>query len=233
MHPFSTGKLINCRVIIRRFISDHWEKGDSQSIERVCSELARSIFSLHNAKSLEEIRGIEGDGAKLYFSVFDDLILNEKESFFFKKRSRRPPLDNMNALLSFLYTLLVNETKSALETVGLDPYVGFLHRDRPGRPGLALDLMEEFRPYMADRLALTLVNRRQLAPSDFIQKETTGVLKILPGKLFRSMAKQKKEEITHPFLGKNSLGLLPYTQALLLSQFLRGDMDDYPPFTWK
>ncbi|NLX90938.1 MAG: type I-C CRISPR-associated endonuclease Cas1 [Firmicutes bacterium] len=233
---FLTGKLINSRVIIRRFISDHGEKCDSQSIKRVCSELAKSIFSLQNAKSLDEIRGIEGDGAKLYFSVFDNLILNDKESFFFKKRTRRPPLDNMNALLSFLYTLLLNETKSALETVGLDPYVGFLHRDRPGRPGLALDLMEEFRPYMADRLALTLVNRRQLIPSDFIQKETSGVFLIDSARktVLEAWQNRKKEEITHPFLGeKIPLGLLPYTQALLLSRFLRGDMDDYPPFTWK
>lgn len=233
---FVTAKLINCRVILRRFVSDHGDKCNIQPIALAGRELARSIVKTNNAKSLEEIRGIEGDGAKLYFSVFDSLILCERDAFFLKKRSRRPPLDNMNALLSFLYTLLVNETKAALETVGLDPYVGFLHRDRPGRPGLALDLMEEFRPYIADRLAITLVNRRQLDAGDFVQKETAGVIMKDSARkiVLEAWQNRKKEEITHPFLEeKIPVGLLPYAQALLLARYLRGDMDDYPPFVWK
>lgn len=233
---FVTGKLINCRVILRRFISDHGDKCSIQPIELVGRDLAKRIIKLSNVKSLDEIRGIEGDGAKLYFSVFDNLILVEKDSFFLKSRSRRPPLDNMNAILSFLYTLLVNETKSALETVGLDPYVGFLHRDRPGRPGLALDLMEEFRPYIADRLALTLINRRQLTPADFVQKETGGVIMKDSARkiVLEAWQNRKKEEIMHPFLEERiPVGLLPYAQALLLARYIRGDMDDYPPFAWK
>jgi len=233
---FVMGKLNNCRVILRRFISDHGDKSNVQLIEMAGQELARSIVKTNNAKSLEEIRGIEGDGAKLYFSVFDNFILCEKDAFFLTKRSRRPPLDNMNALLSFLYTLLVNETKAALETVGLDPYVGFLHRDRPGRPGLALDLMEEFRPYIADRLAITLVNRRQLTSVDFVRKETGGVIMKDSARktVLEAWQNRKREEITHPFLDeKIPVGLLPYAQALLLARYLRGDINDYPPFAWK
>lgn len=233
---FITGKLINCRVVLRRAISDHENKCDVKKIKFVANQLARSILNANNAITLDEIRGIEGDAAKYYFSVFNELILFEKEAFYLHTRSRRPPLDRMNALLSFLYSLLVNETKSALETVGLDPYVGFLHRDRPGRPGLALDLMEEFRPYIADRLALTLVNRRQLNGNDFIQKETGGVLMKDSARkaVLEAWQNRKKEEITHPFLNeKIPTGLLPYAQALLLSRYLRGDLDDYPPFVSK
>jgi len=233
---FVTGKLINCRTILRRFCSDYGNNSNVQFVEVVGKKLANNIVKAANATMLEEVRGIEGDGAKLYFSVFDNLILHDKETFYLKTRSRRPPLDNMNALLSFLYTLLVNETKSALETVGLDPYVGFLHRDRPGRPGLALDLMEELRPYIADRLAITMVNRRQLNASDFVQKETAGVIMKDDARkvVLEAWQNRKREEITHPFLDeKIPVGLLPYAQALLLARYLRGDLDDYPPFAWK
>lgn len=151
-------------------------------------------------------------------------------------RSRRPPLDNVNALLSFLYSLLAHETRSALETVGLDPYVGFLHRDRPGRPGLALDLMEEFRPYIVDRLVLSLINRKQITGSDFIVKESGGVIMKDEARktVLDAWQKRKRDEIVHRFLEeKIPVGLLPYSQAILLSRFLRGDLEDYPPFLWK
>lgn len=233
---FILGKVYNSRTVLRRFISDHGEKGNISEIERVGKELARGFNRLSKASSLDEIRGIEGDLARLYFSVFNNMILSQKESFFMKDRNRRPPLDNLNALLSFFYTLLMHDTKSALETVGLDPYVGFLHRDRPGRTGLALDLMEEFRPYLADRLALNLINRKQITGDDFIKKESGGVIMKDGARktVLEAWQKRKMEEITHPFLEeKISVGLLPYAQALLLSRFLRGDLDDYPPFVWK
>lgn len=233
---FIIGKLVNCRAVIRRFMSDHGNKCGVDNIEPVSKELARSIMRLSRASSLEEIRGIEGEAARYYFSVFDDMILYQKESFYMKERSRRPPLDNINALLSFLYTLLVLEARSALESVGLDPYVGFLHRDRPGRPGLALDLMEELRPYLVDRLVLTLINRRQITGNDFIKKESGGVVMKEGARktVLEAWQRRKREEITHPFLTeKIHIGLLPYAQALLLSRYLRGDLDDYPPFIWK
>lgn len=233
---FIIGKLGNCRVIIRRFLSDHGQKVWESQCKTVNAELAGCIGRLAKAQNLDEVRGIEGEAARKYFSVFDDLILQEKEVFFMKERSRRPPLNNVNALLSFLYTLLAHECRSALETVGLDPYVGFLHRDRPGRAGLALDLMEELRPYMVDRLVLSLVNRRQLTESDFIKKESGGViLKDNARKIvLDAWQKRKQDEITHPFLDeKISVGLLPYAQAMLLARYLRGDIDDYPPFLWK
>ena len=233
---FIIGKLANCRVVLRRFMSDHSDKCNLSQIELISKKLSKSVVRVSQSSSLEEIRGIEGEMAKHYFSVFDDIILCQKESFFMKERSRRPPMDNLNALLSFLYTLLANETKSALETVGIDPYVGFLHRDRPGRPGLALDLMEEFRPYLADRLAMTLINRKQIAGEDFIKKESGGVIMKDRARktVLEAWQKRKREELTHPFLGeKIPVGLLPYAQALLLSRHLRGDLDDYPPFVWK
>lgn len=222
--------------MLRRFISDHANKDDHKGIELVRKQLANSIVRLNEASSLEEIRGIEGETARYYFSVFDVMILCQKESFYMRGRSRRPPMDNTNALLSFLYTLLAHEVRSALGTVGLDPYVGFLHRDRPGRPGLALDIMEEFRPYLVDRLVMTLINRRQITGDDFILKESGGVLMKDGARkvVLETWQKRKTDEITHPFLGeKIPVGLLPYSQALLLSRYLRGDLDDYPPFVWK
>ena len=172
---------------------------------------------------------------KMYFSVFDELILRQRDFFFFTIRSRRPPRDNMNSLLSFLYVLLANEVSSALETVGLDPYVGFLHQDRPGRPSLALDLMEELRPVFADRLALSLVNRNQVNEKGFLHKESGAVIMDNDTRKTVLVAWQdrKKQEITHPYLNeKIPFGLIPYTQALLLARFVRGDLDAYPPFFW-
>jgi CRISPR-associated protein Cas1 len=179
--------------------------------------------------------GFEGSAAKIYFGVFDHLILQQREDFTFKERSRRPPLDNLNSLLSFLYTLLTNDAASALETVGLDPYVGFLHQDRPGRPSLALDLVEELRPVFADRLALSLINRKQIAGKGFTQKESGGILMDDDTRktVLTAWQERKKEEILHPYLKERiPFGLIPHVQAMLLARFLRGDLDAYPPFFW-
>lgn len=231
-----TGKLINSRVVIDRGIRDHAEQVDVDALEKASSYIKSSAARLQNCKTLDEIRGIEGDCAKTYFGVFDELILQQKDSFFMHDRNKRPPTDNLNALLSFLYTLLAHDIQSALETVGLDPYVGFLHRDRPGRASLALDIMEEFRAFFVDRLALSLINRKQITAKGFTTKESGGVL--MDGDtrkdVLTAWQKRKQEDITHPFLKeKISIGLLPYVQALLLARYLRGDLDAYPPFLWK
>jgi CRISPR-associated protein Cas1 len=181
------------------------------------------------------LMGFEGSAAKIYFGVFDQLILQQNADFTFKERSRRPPLDNMNSLLSFLYTLLTNEVASALEVVGLDPFVGFLHQDRPGRPSLALDMMEELRPVYGDRLALSLVNRKQVNGKGFTQKESGGILMDDETRktVLTAWQERKKEEIVHPFLKERiPFGLIPHVQAMLLARHLRGDLDAYPPFFW-
>jgi CRISP-associated protein Cas1 len=178
----------------------------------------------------------EAYGARSYFCVFDHLITTAKNHFFFRERSRRPPLDNVNALLSFLYTLLMHDIVGALETVGLDPAVGFLHRDRPGRPGLALDLMEELRPVLADRMPLSLINRRQVREDGFQSLEAGGVTMddATRKEVLIAWQKRKQEEIQHPFLDeKISFGLVPHVQALLLARYLRGDLDAYPAFFWR
>ena len=183
-----------------------------------------------------ELIHLEGAWSENYFSVFNHLIFAQKEDFFFEERNRRPPLDNVNALLSFLYTLLAHDVRSALETTGLDPAVGFLHRDRPGRPGLALDIMEELRPYLADRLVLSLINLKQAKGTGFIKTETGAVLMDddTRKQVIVAYQERKQEEITHPFLNeKVAIGLLPYIQALLLARYLRDDIDGYPPFLWR
>ncbi|MBS3947871.1 MAG: type I-C CRISPR-associated endonuclease Cas1 [Dethiobacter sp.] len=233
---FIIGKITNCRTVLRRFMSDYGNKMESGEIASVSKLMARNVLKLSKEPGLGEVRGIEGETARNYFSVFDQLIVSQKDHFFMRGRNRRPPRDSVNALLSFLYTLLLHETKAALQTVGLDPYVGFLHRDRPGRMGLALDLMEEFRPYIADRLALSLINRQQINGSDFINTESGGVIMKETARrtVLEAWQKRKQEELTHPFLEeKIQVGLLPYAQALLLSRHLRGDIDCYPPFFWK
>lgn len=233
---FVIGKIANCRTVLRRFISDYGEKVQTGEVEEACKVMARNVLRLSKELLLDEVRGIEGESARKYFSVLDQLIISQKDRFYLRGRNRRPPLDNVNALLSFLYSLLLHESRAALETVGLDPYVGFLHRDRPGRAGLALDLMEEFRPYVADRLALSLVNRRQVTGDGFIKKESGGVIMkdTVRKAVIEAWQKRKREEITHPFLEKKiPVGLLPYAQALLLARHLRGDLDRYPPFVWK
>jgi len=191
------------------------------------------IGELQTVANLDAVRGVEGDGARVYFGAFDHLIVAQKDGFCFNGRSRRPPMDRVNALLSFVYTLLTHDAGSALEAVGLDPQVGFLHRDRPGRPSLSLDLIEELRAFLSDRLVLSLINRRQVHARGFDLSETGGVWMSDETRKTVLVAYQerKQEELTHPFLGeKTTVGMLVHLQALLLSRFLRGDLDAYPPF---
>ena len=232
---FLVGKLSNCRKVIERALRDHALLVESNRLGAVSRTLKDIMRKVKECETLDDLLGLEGSAAKCYFSVFDQLILQQRDSFTFTGRSRRPPLDNMNALLSFLYTLLTSEVSSALEAVGLDPYVGFLHQDRPGRPSLALDLMEELRPVFADRLALSLVNRNQITGKGFVQKESGGILMDddTRKKVLSAWQERKKELIMHPFLGERiAFGLLPHVQALLLARYLRGDLDAYPPFFW-
>lgn len=231
-----TAKVANQRVVLLRALRDHPEMAASTEVKAAGDSLGCTLIMLQEEQSLDCIRGMEGDAARRYFCVFDHLIVSRKEEFFFRERSRRPPLDNMNALMSFLYTLLVHDVRSALETVGLDPAVGFLHRDRPGRPSLALDLMEELRPVLADRLALSLVNRQQVKGKGFKTTETGAVVMDdeTRKEVLVAYQQRKQEELQHPFINeKVALGLLPYVQALLLSRYLRGDLDGYPPYFWK
>jgi len=231
-----TGKLINCRSVLQRAIRDHTDKLNSHEIKNVSMHIQALLKTLTFEKSLNVLRGIEGEVASQYFSVFDHLILSQKEDFYFKCRSRRPPLDRVNCLLSFIYTLLVHDVRSALETVGLDPAVGFLHKDRPGRPGLALDLMEEFRPFIADRLALSLINLGQIKGKGFRISESGAVIMDdeTKKKLLVVYQDRKKDEIIHPFLDeKIPIGNIFFIQALLLARHLRGDLDAYPPFIWR
>lgn len=233
---FVTGKIANCRTVLQRALRDHSQKMDEDTLRRSVDEMSRSLKSLEMNQSLDSLRGLEGDAAHTYFSVFDHLIVGQKESFTFQERNRRPPLDNVNCLLSFLYTLLVHDCRSALESVGLDPAVGFLHRDRPGRPGLALDLMEEFRPFLADRLTLSLINLRQVQDKGFNKTEAGAVMMNDETRktLLVAYQERKQEEIYHPFLDeKLTIGLLFHVQALLLARCLRGDLDGYPPYIWK
>ena len=229
-------KIANCRTVILRAARERPEGEGASELTDAADHLAQHLRSLEEPMSLDTVRGKEGDAARMYFGVFDHLITAQREDFFFRERSRRPPLDNMNALLSFLYTLLVHDVRSALEGVGLDPAVGYLHRDRPGRPGLALDMMEELRPFLADRLALSLVNRQQVKGEGFRKTETGAVLMDdeTRKEVLVAYQKRKQEEIQHPFLGeKVAMGLLPHCQALLMARCLRGDLDGYPPFIWK
>lgn len=233
---FVTGKIANCRTVLQRVLRDHAEKLDEDALRRSVDDLNRSLKSLELNQSLDAVRGLEGDAAHGYFSVFDHLIVAQKEVFSFQERNRRPPMDNVNCLLSFLYTLLMHDCRGALESVGLDPAVGFLHRDRPGRPSLALDLMEEFRPFLADRLALSLINLRQVQDKGFTKTEAGAVMMSDETRktLLVAYQERKQEEITHPFLDeKVSIGILFHVQALLMARCLRGDLDGYPPFIWK
>ena len=230
------GKLSNCRTVLRRALRDHPAKLNGAEVEDAVRRLGHSLQNVQSGLPLNTLRGIEGEAAHVYFSVFDHLIISQKEHFVFKERNRRPPLDRVNCLLSFIYTLLVHDVRSALETVGLDPAVGFLHRDRPGRPGLALDMMEEFRPFLADRLTLSLINLNQVQEKGFNLSESGAVLMDDETRkaLLVAYQKRKQDEIYHPFLEeKVTIGLLFHMQALLLARFLRGDLDGYPCFIWK
>lgn len=233
---FIAAKIINSRAVLSRLLRDHPEAINKELISNIISLMAYTTGQLEKVKDLDEIRGLEGQAANLYFSGFDQLILSQKDDFYMENRNRRPPLDRMNALLSFLYTLLAHEVAAALETVGLDPQVGFLHRDRPGRLSLALDVMEELRPHFADRLAVTLINRNQIVADGFIVKENGAIIMNDETRkvVLTAWQARKQEEITHPYLEeKVSLGLVPYIQAMLLARHIRGDLEDYPPFFWK
>jgi CRISPR-associated protein Cas1 len=232
---FLVGKIYNSRKVIERAIRDHRLVIDVSVLRAASDCLKELLQSIQAGGELETLRGLEGSAAKQYFKVFGQLILHQREGFMLEERNRRPPKDNMNALLSFLYTLLSYDVASALETVGLDPYVGFLHVDRPGRPSLALDLMEELRPVFADRLALSLVNRKQINSTGFVRKESGGILMDDETRkvVLTAWQERKQEEIIHPYLKERiPFGLIPHVQALLLARYLRGDLDAYPPFFW-
>jgi CRISPR-associated protein Cas1 len=231
---FVAGKIANARHVLRRAAREN--ATDPGSVEAVADSLAPRLRSLTGAASLDAVRGVEGEAAAQYFAVFQQLIAAQRESFTFGDRNRRPPLDPVNALLSYLYTLLRFDAAAALAAHGLDPAVGFLHRDRPGRDGLALDLIEEFRAPLADRIALTLINRQQIQPRHFRVTETGAVLLTDDGRkeVLTAWQKRKQDEVDHVFLGeKIPIGLLLHAQALLLARHLRGDLDAYPPFDWR
>ena len=230
------GKLSNSAAVIRRTLRDHGPRVADCGLEEAARKLLELRPLVLELTDPEALRGLEGVGATAYFGVFDHLLLNRKEAFFFHGRNRRPPLDRVNAMLSFAYSLLANDCAAALESVGLDSYVGFLHRDRPGRTSLALDLMEELRPCMADRFVLTLVNNRAIRPEDFQTQDSGAVLLTDEGRkrFLKAWQERKRDTLTHPYLNeKMSWGLIPYVQALLLARFIRGDLDEYPPFLWK
>lgn len=233
------GKIHGQRTVLARSLRDHASRMDQdaqQSVKHAIEQLRRITDRLWVEHSLDVLRGLEGDAARLYFDVFDHLIRVPDPMLRFGGRSRRPPRDAINALLSFLYTLLTHDCRGALETVGLDPAVGFLHRDRPGRPSLALDLLEGFRPVLADRLALSLVNRRQITAKDVQGLDTGAVIMTDDGRrtVLTAYQERKQDEVWHPFLEeKVAVGLLPFIQAQLLARHLRGDLDGYPPFLYK
>ncbi|WKK70075.1 type I-C CRISPR-associated endonuclease Cas1c [Brochothrix thermosphacta] len=231
-----TGKIFNQRWVLERVTRDHALRIDVPLFKKISKELAEAVQLSQQTTDLEILRGVEGQAASRYNSLFNQMILQQKEHFTFNGRSRRPPLDNVNAMLSFAYTLLGNDVAAALEAVGIDAYVGFLHRDRPGRASLALDMMEELRSIYADRFVLTLINKKVITKADFVTKENSAVLMTDDArkKFIASWQERKTTKIEHPYLKeKISWGLVPYTQALLLARFIRGDLDQYPPFLWK
>lgn len=230
------GKVYNTRWIIERALRDHALRVDEKTLREVSSRMAALLPAIETAENLDTLRGMEGSASSDYFSVFNELILAQDTEFVFDGRNRRPPKDNVNAMLSFAYVILSNDCASALESVGLDAYVGFLHTDRPGRASLALDLIEELRGPVADRLVLTLINNRMIRDKHFDRREDGTVYLNPDGRkiLLTAWQNHKREEITHPYLKeKIPWGLVPYVQSLLLARHLRGDLDGYPPFLWK
>ncbi len=230
------GKIYNARKVIERSRRVHSLRISTDKAEKISGQLAESLGRIRLCDNLENLRGIEGESAQRYFGFFNDLVLQQKEEFAFKGRSRRPPLDRINALLSFAYSLLAGESAAALQSVGLDPYVGFMHRAKPGRKSLALDLMEEFRPVMADRFALTCINQKMIQRDHFTIQESGAVYLNDAGRriVLRAWQEKKQEQLRHPFLNeKVEWGLVPYIQALLLARTIRGDLEAYPPFFWK
>jgi CRISPR-associated protein Cas1 len=236
VRPLVLAKIANSRTVLLRAAREQSNADTVPSVQDAARHLLCILDSAERANSVDMLRGLEGEAARAYFGVFDHLIVGDKEHFTFRGRSRRPPLDNVNAMLSFVYTLLVHDVATALECVGLDPSVGFLHKDRPGRPSLALDLMEELRPALADRLVLSLINRRQVSPPDLCQPEGGGIFLTESGRktVIVAWQKRKQEELEHPFAEERICwGQVCHMQALLLARHLRGDLDAYPAFFWR
>ena len=230
------GKIYNSRQVILRVLRDHELRVNQEVFRKKADFLQEALQKCKDVKDIDSLRGIEGECASVYFSVFDDMILQQKKEFYFSVRSKRPPLDNVNALLSLSYSLCTSMCASALEAVGLDPYVGFMHTDRPGRRSLALDLVEEFRAWLCDRFVLMLINKKVVNTGDFEKREDGAVLLNEKGRkeFLQAWQKRKSEVIKHPFLDeKIEWGMLPYIQALLLARYIRGDLDAYPVFMWK
>ncbi len=229
-------KLANCRTVLLRAARDATGSDRVESLQSAARRLVATVSEIQQADSLDQVRGFEGEAATSYFGAFNDLVSGDSETFRYTRRTRRPPLDPLNALLSFVYTLLMHDIRSACEACGLDAAVGFLHRDRPGRPGLALDLMEEFRPWIADRLVLSLINRRQVTSSGFQTLETGAVVMddATRKAVLVAWQERKRDPFTHGFLNeKGTIGMMMHLQARLLARFLRGDLDAYPPLLWK
>ena len=229
------GKVYNARWVLERALRDHSMQIDTERVKNASEYLKNSLNLIRSSETKEQLRGYEGEAASIYFGVFDELILQQKKDFSFQGRSKRPPQDNVNALLSFVYTLLTNTITSALETVGLDPYVGYLHTDRPGRASLALDMIEELRAVLADRFVLSLINKKIVSGKNFSKKENGAVLMDddLRKRVLTEWQNKKKEVITHPFLKeKVEWGMVPYVQAMLLARYRGGDLDGYPVFLW-
>jgi CRISP-associated protein Cas1 len=229
-------KVCNCRNVLLRAARDRPEAEGNHELKQASGYLSDLLGAIQKASTIDAVRGLEGEAAKTYFGVFNHLVSQQKDDFLFAGRNRRPPMDNINALLSFVYTLLMHDVTSALEAVGLDPAVGFLHRDRPGRASLALDLMEEFRAFLADRLVLSLINRQQVKGSGFKRTESGAVLMDddTRKQVLVAWQKRKQEEVTHPFFNETfKVGLVPHAQAMLLARYLRDDLEAYPPFFWK
>lgn len=230
------GKVYNSRWTLERTARDHKERVDYESIRKISAELQEGLLKIRTVDNIDQLRGIEGELASRYFSVFDELILNQKDDFIFQTRNRRPPMDRVNALLSFAYAVMERECANALRSVGLDPFVGFMHTDRPGRESMALDIMEEFRSILCDRFVLTLINTKTVRKDSFMKGDDGAVLLNDKGRkiFFNNWQNRKRELITHPFLKeKMEWGLVPYIQALLLARTIRGDIEEYPPFLWK
>jgi CRISPR-associated protein Cas1 len=230
------GKIQNSRQIVLRAAREAELVEEASALKQTAIALGDSLFKLSTCEDLDQMRGIEGDSARIYFSTFDLMVKENRDNFKLDGRSRRPPLDRTNALISFLYTLLVNDCAAGAEGTGLDPQVGFLHALRPGRPALALDLMEELRSVLADRLAITLINRKQVTAKDFVERPGGAIHLNDEGRKTVIVAYQsrKQEELIHPLLEqKLPLGLLPHVQARLLARTLRGDMEDYVPFLYR
>jgi len=229
-------KIASSRAVLLRALRNNPYLSGKQQIKEVLEKTKKLLYTITTVTSLDLVRGLEGEAAKMYFSVFDHLILHNKDDFSFKTRNKRPPRDKVNALLSFIYTLVTQDCVSACEGVGLDPAVGFLHRDRPGRPGLALDFMEEFRSWLCDRLVLSLINMKQITGYDFTVSESGAVIMNEKSRnaVVVAYQKRKQESITHPFLNeKVESGLCFHVQSMIMARFIRRDLDFYPPFIWK